>query len=88
MPTYCYSCQACDHYFENVSLIADRLTPTTSKCPICKKKKVELVPAAPTIGDPIKLGVTKLPGWWQNRLQEMKGKHRGSTIRTDSTLTR
>lgn len=88
MPTYVYSCQNpdCGFYFEAVTLIADRHNATKKKCTECGKKKIELVPAAPVIGDATRLGVKKLPNWWTDKLSNMKSKHAGSTIKVSRTM--
>lgn len=36
--------------------------------------------SAPSLGDPIKLGITKTPTSFRELLKHMKGKHKGSTI--------
>jgi hypothetical protein len=90
VPTYQYECQneACGNRFEQVTTIAARRDECRKACKKCRKRKIDLVPAAPSIGDPLKLGVTKLPNSWTDKLKEMKGKHKGSTIKTERTLSK
>src|SRR3954449_10264199 len=38
MPTYDYKCQACGHTFEELQSFS---APVLTKCPACKKKKLE-----------------------------------------------
>jgi putative FmdB family regulatory protein len=38
MPTYDYKCSACNHKFEQFQSFSE---PTLTKCPKCKKKKLE-----------------------------------------------
>ena len=40
MPTYDYRCNACEHIFESVQLMADDMKPTKEPCPECGKKEV------------------------------------------------
>lgn len=88
MPNYLYECQACEYRYEQFTTIADRHLEEKSKCPKCGKKKILLAPAAPAMGDPFKLGVTKLPESWTDKLKEMKNKHIRSTINTERSSRR
>lgn len=88
MPNYLYTCDSCNYTYEQFATIANRKAEEKEKCPNCGKKKILLAPAAPGLGDPVKLGVTKLPNEWVHKLQEMKSKHRGSTIKTERTLSK
>lgn len=92
MPNYDYMCDpdigGCGYRYEQFFSIADRLKETKTKCIVCKKKKIVLAPSAPGFGDPLKLGVTKLPTSWTDKLKEMKGRHRGSTINTERSSRR
>ena len=89
MPTYVYTCNSCNDHFERYTLIVDRHKATKEKCPGCgAKKSVELVPVAPGIGDPISLGVTRLPDHWIDRLKSIKRHHSGSTIKVDKTMSK
>src|SRR5438876_11089891 len=38
MPTYEYECQACKHHFEELQSFSEK---PLSKCPVCKKKKLQ-----------------------------------------------
>tara|TARA_R100001510_G_C7637632_1_gene195541 strand:+ start:1121 stop:1414 length:294 start_codon:yes stop_codon:yes gene_type:complete len=40
MPTYDYKCNACEHIWEEFSLINDRDKPTENPCPECSEKQV------------------------------------------------
>ena len=88
MPNYLYSCENCNYTYEQFFTIANRKEEEKEKCPKCGKKKILLAPSAPGIGDPVKLGVRKLPTTWTDKLVEMKSKHRGSTIKTDRTMSK
>lgn len=83
MPLYDYVCRACDATWEDFQVIDNRHVPTKKKCPQCKKKKVELAIVSPAFGDALKLGITKLPDSWRDRLKEIKKSNHGSTIKTD-----
>lgn len=85
MPNYDFVCRQCEFVFEDVQLaVADRKYPTTQPCPNCGETTIVLVPAAPKIGDSIRLGRTHLPSSWTDKLQNIKEQHRGSTIKVPS----
>ena len=84
MPNYDYTCRQCDVVFEQHVSIANRQVPTTEPCPYCEAEGfVELAPAAPAIGDSMRLGRTKLPTTWTDTLKRIKSKHLRSTVNTD-----
>ena len=60
MPLYDYECKACEHQFDELIPMADREKPTRRKCPECGKKKVkQILLGTPSIGDSVRLGITK-----------------------------
>jgi putative FmdB family regulatory protein len=46
MPTYEYACSNCGERFEKMMTISERQRQGAPRCPKCKSKKVEQVPAA------------------------------------------
>ena len=57
MALYEYICTSCSHSWEEMLPMQKRGIPTKSKCPECKKGKVEIKIGA-KIGDPFALGVS------------------------------
>lgn len=61
MPFYDYSCSHCGNTFERRVPSEEYLTPTQDPCPECNSSgTVEYRPSF-SIGDPIKLGITRPP---------------------------
>lgn len=89
MPNYNYGCsnEKCQYFFERQLRIDDRKLPLQEKCKVCKKKgTLEMLPAAPPIGDPIKLGVTRKPAWFVDRMQKIKEHHPLGNVKTHSSF--
>lgn len=83
MPRYLYNCSSCSVVWEEQRLIADRAIPTQEACPFCAAETgIELVPAAPAIGDPMRLGVRRAPDAFNDVLKNIKKNHYKSTIQT------
>ena len=74
MPLYDFKCKACDYIFEESHKIVDRLVPTQAPCPKCGGP-LELCFGTPGFVDPMRIGVTKRPEWFKDRLREIKKKH-------------
>lgn len=73
MPTYDYRCSNCEHKFEKIFKIADRNIPETEPCPICSKKCVSIVFAAPSLVSPFRVdGLVKPKGDFKERMQQIK----------------
>ena len=87
MPRYDYRCTSCDFFAEDIQLpIADRDAPTHEPCPSCNSvNTIERVVAAPFVGDATRQGRANLPTTWTHKLEEMKSKHRHSTIKIPSS---
>ena len=64
MPIYEYHCKACDHHFELMQKMSD-LPPT--KCPQCKRAKVEKLVSATTFQ-------LKGTGWYATDFKDNKQK--------------
>lgn len=89
MPNYDYQCSTCQTIIDDVFLkIADRHHPTTQPCPHCGETTLELMAAAPHVGDAVRQGRTNLPSSWTDKLKEMQSKHYRNTIKVPSPARR
>ena len=63
MPLYDYGCNQCGNTFEKNMKMVDIEVPTTEPCPTCSNIGCieNYLSSAPSIGDPIKLGITRPP---------------------------
>lgn len=84
MPTYDYRCSACGKVFSKTSKIAEYKIPTTQPCPNCSiDGTVSIVQlGAPSLGDPVRLGVTKRAGGFNEVLASVHSKNANSKIDT------
>jgi len=83
MPTYEYKCKECKHEFERLLKIAEINTPLEEACPDCQKENTveKLFPSsAPSLGDPVALGIRKPGGKFKERLQQIKRDHPNGKI--------
>ena len=58
MPLYSYECKSCKNFFEDSFRISERAIPTETPCDECKGEVVQVIMGI-TIGDPVRLGITK-----------------------------
>ena len=75
MPTYDYRCNACEHLFESVQMMADDMKPTKEPCPECGKKEVTKSWAGVTPGIGCDMTLTpdkKTGGDWSRLMDKMK----------------
>jgi len=75
MPTYDYRCNACEHLFESVQLMADDMKPTKKPCPECGKKEVTKSWAGVTPGIGCDMTLTpdkKTGGDWSEMMGRIK----------------
>lgn len=77
MPTYLFKDKNTNEEFELFLRISE-LDPYKEANPHLE----QLVNGAPMLACPIRLGVTRPDDDFKNRLKEIKGSHRGSTIQT------
>ena len=85
MPTYEYRCEKCEHYFTRNVSISSMYVPEEDPCTNCGEvavKKVMLT--APTLGDPVRLGIRRLDNGFKEVLQKIHVKTPGSNINTTS----
>jgi putative FmdB family regulatory protein len=61
MPTYTYICNSCDYSFEEKLKISERNTPLKAPCFRCGEPAVSQTIKQVNVGDPVALGVKKLP---------------------------
>jgi hypothetical protein len=55
--------------------------PTLDPCPYCSATKVEqIITTVPLWGDPVHLGVRRLPGEWSEFLRNLKKKNPNSNV--------
>jgi putative FmdB family regulatory protein len=82
MPMYDFQCKTCGYVFESFVKYEELTTyQTNTKCPECKCQTIQVLPCAPAIGDPVRLGVKKPPSDFQKYvLGKVKEKNPYSTI--------
>ena len=82
MPQYTYRCDACNHNFDTVLRIADRDLPTKEPCPQClvQGQVIKTILGAPSIGDPVRLGITKADSGFKEVLQKIHAANPGSNL--------
>ena len=84
MPTYDYECIKCGYAFEEDLKISDRKIPTEERCrfPTCGGEvKQIIVKAAGFAYDNIKTKHSKkVPGWYTDKIKDMKRNIPGNTL--------
>ena len=82
MPTYSYRCDGCGETFERVLSMTKNDQPEKEPCPNCGELKVkQFIGTIPDIGDPVYLGVRKLPADWRDFLKRLKKANPGSYVK-------
>jgi putative FmdB family regulatory protein len=61
MPIYDYVCTDCHYEFERKLPMADNSAPESEPCPACELLSVKQFVSQINVGDPVRLGVTKVP---------------------------
>jgi putative FmdB family regulatory protein len=85
MPLYDYSCNICNTTWEVICKIAERSDPHI--CPECSSTDTaQCVLAGPSIGDPVRMGITQKGNGFKNVLRKIHEKTAGSmlNVTTDS----
>lgn len=79
---YDYFCNACNTVIEDILLPYSQCDlPLDEPCPLCEAtKSIERLPAAPAIGDAMRLGRTQLPSTWTDKLARIKQHNYKSTM--------
>lgn len=80
MAVYEYICTKCGVESERFLSMANRKQPEEQPCPECGGVVRQAILNAPPLGDPVKLGVTKLPGGFNDVIKGIKNANRNSTI--------
>ncbi len=76
MPLYEYYCDNCEYLFETEVKMADRLKPTTQPCPSCEKSdKITQYIGISHIGDPVSLGIKRVPNGFNEVLRNIQREH-------------
>ena len=87
MPVYEYICNACSETFEKILMISNRKSPEKEPCPKCGEIKVSQGHlTAPTLGDPVRLGLIKPDNGFKEVLQRIHEKTPGSELRDNSNI--
>lgn len=82
MPTYVYRCRDCKEEIEEVIKSVDIDKPLKYPCRFCGEKgTMERLISRTSIGDPIRLGRVKPSSDFREKLQDIKNKNPGSTIK-------
>ncbi len=80
---YDYRCNSCDEIYEKNVKIAEM--NDQQECPYCGSMESEkFIGGAPIIGDAVKLGITRPPSGWIDRLKEIDRKTPGSTLSSNN----
>lgn len=74
MPTYDYVCSECNHTFERICKIDNRLDAQSESCPNCSSMGcVTLTLTAPSLMSPFRVeGLVKPRGDFKERMQQIK----------------
>ena len=80
MPLYSYRCHECEHEFEDMRRVDDRLIPESEPCPSCSTSGVRVALNASMWVDAYKLGLVKPKGDFVERMTGIKKKTPKNTI--------
>ena len=82
MPLYNYHCDACNHDFEQSLKIAEMHQPIAEPCPSCRAEGQvrKTISGAPSLGDPVRLGITKADNGFKEVLQKIHANNPGSNL--------
>ena len=83
MPLYDYQCPKCQHEFEKNVKIA--IMHEAQECPECQTASTRVIRGAPSMGDPIRLGLIKPSDVFRDRLREIHKKNPGSQLNRTSS---
>ena len=86
MPTYEYQCEKCEHYFTRNVSISSMHEPEGEPCANCGELSVKkVILTAPTLGDPVRLGLRRPDNGFKEVLQKILDKTPGSTLKSNSS---
>ena len=81
MPFYEYECSECSHQFEAFKTMAEYDVPLKEECPSCYKVGyITRLISGTKIGDPVALGVIKVPSGYKEVIKNIKNSHPGNTL--------
>lgn len=83
MPMYDYQCPACNHEFEKNVKIANM--EESQECPECQTASSRVIRGAPSLGDPVRLGLHKPSDAFRDRLREIDKRTPGSQLKYNSS---
>lgn len=84
MPIYDYKCKDCTHRFDKMVKMNDH--QKNQICPICSGTAERIVSDyAPSIGDPIRLGLRKPSDGFRDLLRNIDAKTPGSILKNNSS---
>ena len=87
MPTYEYQCEKCEHYFTRNVSISSMYAPEGEPCANCGEVAVKkVILTAPTLGDPVRLGIRRPDNGFKEVLQKIHDKAPGSTLKSHSSF--
>jgi putative FmdB family regulatory protein len=76
VPIYEYGCSSCNNSFERLLKMSEMTVPLSQPCPMCESQGTLVQNAtAASIGDPIKLGITRPDAGWGDVLSKVKAAH-------------
>jgi putative FmdB family regulatory protein len=85
MPLYDYHCNDCNATFEVICKISERDDPHT--CPECSSTETsQCMLSCPSIGDPVRMGITQKKNGFQNVLRKIHEKTAGSMLNQTTDL--
>ena len=82
MPIYDYVCTECHYEFEKKLSMMDNELPESEPCPACEVFAVKQFVPYMNIGDPVRLGVSKVPSDFNKYvLDRIRTQHPKNTMR-------
>ena len=78
MPLYDYKCNTCEHEFEKNVKVANYQDP--QPCPECTGESVRIVKGCPSLGDPVRLGITKPSDGFRDVLRNIADRTPGGSV--------
>lgn len=83
MPIYDYQCQTCNKEFEKNVKIANMTDP--QPCPECQGETLRVIRGAPSMGDPVRLGLIRPSDGFRDVLRRIHAKTPGSQLNHNSS---
>lgn len=83
MPIYDYKCPSCENEFEKNVKMSQYQDP--QECPKCQTMSERFVNGAPTLGDPVRLGLKKPDEGFKDVLRRIHERTPGSQLKNNSS---